>query len=62
MKSILIAASVVGVIGAALILYLQRRDSVSYQAGKVVDAASDAYKNLNDGMGRIDRPAHHAMG
>ncbi|MGE5519356.1 MAG: hypothetical protein ACM3VS_05450 [Candidatus Dadabacteria bacterium] len=62
MKNILIAASVVAAAGAGLILYLRKRDTISYKAGDVVDAASKAYKNLNDNMGRIDRPAQHAMG
>lgn len=58
MKKMLLVATAVGGGIAGLILYAQKKN----RGNKVVDAAKDAYRTMNDGIGRIERPAHHAMG
>lgn len=63
MKSLFIAASVVGAAAAGVILYLQRMEQQKkLSAGSVVDAASQAYHEMNRGIQQADRPAQHAMG
>lgn len=59
MKNMFIAAVTVGAAIAGLILYVERKNRSS---NKVLDAASDAYKTMNKGIGSIERPAYHAMG
>ena len=59
MKSMLIAAATVGTTIAALILYFERKNRNS---NRVLDAAKDAYRTMNKGIGKVERPAHHAMG
>lgn len=59
MKSMLIAATAVGATIAGLLLYYQRKNKPST---KVLDAAKDAYHTMNNGLGQLERPAHHAMG
>lgn len=59
MKSILITATAVGAAIAGLILYYQRKNR---PANRVLDAAEDAYHTMNEGIGRVERPAQHAMG
>lgn len=61
MKSILIAATLVGAVTAGLILYLTGKRKVNrVDAGNVVDAATEAYHKKH-GDEPI-RPAQHAMG
>lgn len=55
----LIAATAVGAVVAGLILYLQGSDK---SRNKVLDAAKGAYRQVNNGIGQLERPAHHAMG
>ncbi|HET7897997.1 MAG TPA: hypothetical protein VFL47_10015 [Flavisolibacter sp.] len=59
MKTILIAATAVGAVVAGLILYLQ--GSVESK-NKIANAANDAYRGMNNGLGQLERPAQHAMG
>lgn len=59
MKNMLIAAVTVGAAIAGLILYVERKNRSS---NKVLDAASDTYETMNKGIGRVERPAYHAMG
>lgn len=61
MKSILIAATLVGIAAAGLILYYSgQRKEKKVNAGNVVDAATNAY-HKKQGDEPI-RPAQHAMG
>jgi hypothetical protein len=59
MKKILIAATAVGATIAGLILYNRRRNSAP---NRIKDAAKDAYRTMNDGIGKIERNAMHSMG
>lgn len=59
MKSILITATAVGATIAGLILYYQRK---AKPENKILDAAKNAYDTMNEGIGRIERSAHYAMG
>jgi hypothetical protein len=59
MKKILIAATAVGATIAGLILYARKRNSTPRQIG---DAAKDAYKTMNEGIGKVERNAKHSMG
>ena len=59
MKSIFIAATAVGATIAGLILYSRRRNTAPRQ---IENAAKDAYKTMNDGLGKLERPAMHSMG
>ena len=59
MKSMLLTATAVGAAIAGLILYYQRKNKPS---NKVLGAAKDAYQTMNEGIGQLERPAHHAMG
>jgi uncharacterized iron-regulated membrane protein len=59
MKNMLIAATAVGATIAGLLLYWQRKEK---GRPKVLDAASDAYHTMNNGLGKLERPAQHAMG
>jgi hypothetical protein len=54
MKNILIAALVAGAAGAALILYLTYDPRPSH-ANDVADAADDAYRTMNRGIGSVER-------
>jgi hypothetical protein len=54
MKKILIAATAVGATIAGLILYSRKRNSEPKQ---IQDAAKDAYKTMNDGLGKVERGA-----
>lgn len=55
----LLTATAVGAAIAGLILYYQRKNKPS---NKVLGAAKDAYQTMNEGIGQLERPAHHAMG
>lgn len=59
MKSMLLTATVVGAAITGLILYYQKKNK---PANRIEDAAKDAYQTMNEGIGGIERPAHHAMG
>ena len=52
MKKILIAATAVGAAIAGIILYSRRRNNGGKQ---VEDAAKDAYRTMNDGIGKVER-------
>ena len=60
MKKILFAATAVGAAIAGIILYNRRR--MNGASGQIEDAASDAYKTMNNGIGKIERGAMHSMG
>jgi hypothetical protein len=59
MKKILIAATAVGAAIAGLILYSKRRNDAP---GQIEDAAKDAYKTMNAGLGKVERDTMHSMG
>lgn len=59
MKKMLLSATAVGAAIAGLILYYQRKNN---NRNSITDAAKNAYQIMNDGLGKIERPAHHAMG
>ena len=59
MKKILITATAVGAAIAGIILYNSKRNSGSK---RVEEAAKDAYKTMNDGLGKIERNTMHSMG
>jgi hypothetical protein len=59
MKSMLLTATAVGAAIAGLILYYQRKNKPS---NRMLGAARDAYSTMNNGIGQLERPAHHAMG
>lgn len=52
MKKILIAATAVGATIAGLIIYNRKRNSAPNQ---IEDAAKDAYKTMNNGLGKVER-------
>ncbi len=62
MKNILIAAVIVGAAGAGLILYLNKRNNNATPSNTIKDAATDAYKTMNAGIGKVERLGQHAMG
>lgn len=56
----MIAAAAVGTAIAGIILYNRKRNSGAKQ---VEDAAKDAYRTMNDGIGKIEHNnAMHSMG
>jgi hypothetical protein len=59
MKSMLLAATTVGLAIAGLILYNQQR---AKPKNRIKDAAKNAYQTMNEGIGSVERPMHHAMG
>ncbi|MBO9682304.1 MAG: hypothetical protein J7502_06500 [Flavisolibacter sp.] len=59
MKKILIAATAVGATIAGLILYSRKRNNPPKQ---IEDAAKDAYRTMNEGIGNVERNAMHSMG
>ena len=59
MKKMLLSVTAVGAAIAGLIVYYQRRNKTS---NRIAGAAKDAYQIMNEGIGRVERPAHHAMG
>lgn len=60
MKSLLIAATVVGASAASLIIYFRNRAN-SIKAGNQLNAAAANHTLTEDGQ-IMHRPAHHAMG
>ncbi|MDQ6609517.1 MAG: hypothetical protein M3Y85_06830 [Bacteroidota bacterium] len=58
MKKLLLAASAVGTAIAGLILYYQRKNKTG---NRIEDAAKNAYKTINSGIGSIERPAQHTI-
>ena len=59
MKKILIAATAVGATIAGIILYNRKRNR---PAGQIEDAAKDAYRTMNDGIGKVERSTNPSMG
>lgn len=59
MKTMLVTATAVGAAIAGLILYAQKKNKPE---NKVLDAGKNGYQLMNDGNGKLERPAHHAMG
>jgi multisubunit Na+/H+ antiporter MnhC subunit len=59
MKSMLLTALVVGAAIAGLALYYQKKNKPQ---NRMEDAAKDAYQTMNEGIGSVERPMHHAMG
>jgi hypothetical protein len=53
MKKMLIASAAVGATIAGLILYSTRRNSRS--GNEIKNAARDAYKTMNNGIGKVER-------
>lgn len=60
MKKIMIAASLVGTFAAGLILYFTNQNRKP--AGQIKNAAEDAYRTMNDGIGKVERLGQHSMG
>ncbi|MFL5787617.1 MAG: hypothetical protein ACJ748_06165 [Flavisolibacter sp.] len=60
MKSILIAAGIVGAAAAGTILYLKKRNNAG--TDEVKGAAKNAYKKMNAGIGKAERAGQHSMG
>lgn len=60
MKKILIAATTAGVAIAGIILYNRKRSNPSSK--RIENAANDAYKTMNEGLGKVERNAMHSMG
>ena len=58
MKTMLVTATAVGAAIAGIALYYQRKN----KAGNKINSARDAYSIMDEPGGRIERPAHHAMG
>ena len=56
---LLITAATLGVAIAGLILYYDRKSKVT---GKIINAAGDAYRTMNEGIASVERPPHHSMG
>lgn len=59
MKNMLIAAVSLGAVAASLILYLDKKNK---SQSRIKDAANNAYDSMNGAIGRLERPAYHAMG
>jgi len=59
MKKMIIAAAAVGTAIAGLILYFRKNESDRHP---IKNAAKNAYKTMNDGLGKIERRGQHAMG
>jgi len=59
MKKMLIAATAVGAAIAGIVLYNRRRNSA---ARLWSGAAKDAYKRMNNGLGKLERDPWHSMG
>ena len=59
MKNMLLTATVFGTVLAAFVLYAERKRRSS---NRIKDAAEDAYDTMNEGIGKLERPAYHAMG
>ena len=59
MKKMLLSATAVGAAIAGLVFYFQRKNK---HRNSIAGAAKDAYQIMNEGMGRVERPAQHAMG
>ena len=55
----LITATAVGAAIAGLLLYQRRRNSASRVWA---DAAKDAYKTMNNSLGKLERDPLHTMG
>jgi Mn2+/Fe2+ NRAMP family transporter len=62
MKSILIAAGIVGAAAAGVILYLRSRETNTEGANEIKGAAKNAYKTMNKGIGKVERLGQHSMG
>jgi hypothetical protein len=60
MKKMLIASIAVGAAIAGIILSTRRNNSKGTK--QVGDAARDAYKTMNAGLGTVERNALHSMG
>jgi hypothetical protein len=59
MKKLLVTATAVGAAIAGIILYNRKRNN----SGRQVElAAKDAYKTMNNGIGKIERNTMHSMG
>jgi len=55
----IIAAAAVGTAIAGLILYFRKNESDRHP---IKNAAKNAYKTMNDGLGKIERRGQHAVG
>ena len=61
MKKMLIASVAVGAAIAGLIVYSERRNHRK-RTNQIGNAAKDAYKTMNAGIGAVERNALHSMG
>lgn len=59
MKNMLLTAAAVGAVLAAMLIYVERKNS---SRNKIAGAAEDAYDTMNKAIGSVERPAYHAMG
>lgn len=60
MKKMLITATAVGAAIAGIILYNRRRNNSAARLWS--GAAKDAYKTMNNGLGKLERDPWHSMG
>ncbi len=61
MKSILIAAAIVGAATAGAILFIQNNLQVGNKS-RIKGAAKNAYDTMNAGIGKVERLGQHSMG
>lgn len=52
---LLITAAALGAALAGLILYYDRNNKVT---GKIINAAGDAYRTMNEGIASVEGPGH----
>ncbi len=55
----LITACALGAAIAGLVLYYQKKNK---PGNRVTDAGKIGYQTMNNGLVKLERPAHHAMG
>jgi hypothetical protein len=59
MKKIFMAATAVGAATAGVIIYLRNRNS---EQKTIENSAKDAYRTMNNGLGKVERLGQHSMG
>lgn len=59
MKTILLSVVLVGAAIAAIVLYNEEQNKPK---NRIKNAAEDAYDTMNEAIGSVERPMHHAMG
>jgi hypothetical protein len=53
------AATAVGAATAGVIIYLRNRNS---EQKTIENSAKDAYRTMNNGLGKVERLGQHSMG